>query len=192
MQALSIRNLRKTYANGNEALKGINFSVEQGDFYALLGPNGAGKTTAIGIITSLVNKTAGEVEIFGHNIDTELEAAKTCIGLVPQEVNMTADVATWKSANGLSEDERRERVAKVRLYLRDRTARRFAYADQLPQYEAHERAYNKLARTFSAQVETLRKHRNGGKQTVTVQHVNVEDGGKAIVGHVEAGGRGQP
>ena len=88
MQALSIRNLRKTYANGNEALKGINFSVEEGDFYALLGPNGAGKTTAIGIISSLVNKTAGEVEIFGHSIDAELEAAKTCIGLVPQEINL--------------------------------------------------------------------------------------------------------
>ena len=88
MQALSIRNLTKTYANGNEALKGINFSVEAGDFYALLGPNGAGKTTAIGIITSLVNKSAGEVEIFGHSIDTSLEAAKTCIGLVPQEINL--------------------------------------------------------------------------------------------------------
>jgi ABC-2 type transport system ATP-binding protein len=88
MKALSIRNLKKTYANGNEALKGINFSVEEGDFYALLGPNGAGKTTAIGIISSLVNKTAGEVEIYGHNLDTELEAAKTCIGLVPQEVNL--------------------------------------------------------------------------------------------------------
>ena len=88
MKALSIKNLTKTYANGTQALKGIDFSVEAGDFYALLGPNGAGKTTAIGIITSLVNKTAGEVEIFGHNIDTELEAAKTCIGLVPQEVNM--------------------------------------------------------------------------------------------------------
>ena len=88
MKALSITNLTKTYANGTQALKGIDFSVEAGDFYALLGPNGAGKTTAIGIITSLVNKTAGEVEIFGHNIDTELEAAKTCIGLVPQEVNM--------------------------------------------------------------------------------------------------------
>jgi ABC-2 type transport system ATP-binding protein len=88
MQALSIRNLTKTYANGNQALKGINFSVEAGDFYALLGPNGAGKTTAIGIISSLVNKSGGEVEIFGHNIDTELEAAKTCIGLVPQEVNL--------------------------------------------------------------------------------------------------------
>jgi ABC-2 type transport system ATP-binding protein len=88
MKALSIKNLTKTYANGTEALKGIDFSVEAGDFYALLGPNGAGKTTAIGIITSLVNKTEGEVEIFGHNIDTELEAAKQCIGLVPQEINM--------------------------------------------------------------------------------------------------------
>ncbi len=88
MKALSIKNLKKTYANGNEALKGINFSVEQGDFYALLGPNGAGKTTAIGIISSLVNKSGGEVEIFGHSIDRELEAAKTCIGLVPQEVNL--------------------------------------------------------------------------------------------------------
>jgi ABC-2 type transport system ATP-binding protein len=88
MNALSIRNLRKTYANGKEALKGINFNVAVGDFYALLGPNGAGKTTAIGIISSLVNKTAGEVEVFGHNIDRELEAAKQCIGLVPQELNI--------------------------------------------------------------------------------------------------------
>ncbi len=88
MKALSIKNLTKTYANGNQALKGINFSVEAGDFYALLGPNGAGKTTAIGIISSLVNKTGGDVEIFGHNIDTDLEAAKICIGLVPQELNI--------------------------------------------------------------------------------------------------------
>lgn len=88
MNALSIKNLRKTYANGKEALKGINFNVAVGDFYALLGPNGAGKTTAIGIISSLVNKTAGEVEIFGHSIDRELEAAKRCIGLVPQELNI--------------------------------------------------------------------------------------------------------
>jgi ABC-2 type transport system ATP-binding protein len=88
MHALSIKNLRKTYADGNEALKGINFSVDVGDFYALLGPNGAGKTTAIGIIASLVNKTAGEVEIFGHSIDREIEAAKECIGLVPQEITL--------------------------------------------------------------------------------------------------------
>ena len=88
MRALSIQNLTKTYGNGMEALKGIDFNVEPGDFYALLGPNGAGKTTAIGIITSLVNKTAGKVEIFGHDIDKEVEAAKACIGLVPQELNM--------------------------------------------------------------------------------------------------------
>lgn len=88
MQALSIKKLTKTYANGNQALKGIDFDVEEGDFYALLGPNGAGKTTAIGIICSLVNKTSGEVEIFGHSIDRQLEAAKSCIGLVPQEINL--------------------------------------------------------------------------------------------------------
>lgn len=88
MYALSIRNLTKTYANGNQALKGIDFNVAAGDFYALLGPNGAGKTTAIGIICSLVSKTGGAVEIYGHDIDSELEAAKSCIGLVPQEVNL--------------------------------------------------------------------------------------------------------
>ena len=88
MNALTIRNLRKTYANGNVALKGIDLNVGEGDFYALLGPNGAGKTTAIGIVTSLVNKSAGDVEIFGHSIDRELEAAKQCIGLVPQEINL--------------------------------------------------------------------------------------------------------
>lgn len=88
MQALSIRNLSKTYSNGNQALKEIDFDVEAGDFYALLGPNGAGKTTAIGIICSLVSKTSGEVEIFGHDIDRELAAAKACLGLVPQEINL--------------------------------------------------------------------------------------------------------
>jgi ABC-2 type transport system ATP-binding protein len=88
MTALSIKNLQKTYANGNRALKGIDLTVETGDFYALLGPNGAGKTTAIGIVTSLVNKSAGEVEIFGHSIDGDLAAAKSCIGLVPQEINL--------------------------------------------------------------------------------------------------------
>ncbi|WP_405224739.1 ABC transporter ATP-binding protein [Lentisalinibacter sediminis] len=88
MRALSIRDLRKVYPNGVEALKGINFEVEEGDFYALLGPNGAGKTTAIGIITSLVNKTSGDVRIYGHSIDDELEQAKACLGLVPQEINL--------------------------------------------------------------------------------------------------------
>jgi ABC-2 type transport system ATP-binding protein len=87
MKAVSLRNLSKTYKNGVHALKGIDLDVEEGDFFALLGPNGAGKTTAIGILTSLVNKTSGSVEVFGHNLDTELAAAKACIGLVPQEVN---------------------------------------------------------------------------------------------------------
>ncbi|MEO1202533.1 MAG: ATP-binding cassette domain-containing protein, partial [Pseudomonadota bacterium] len=88
MNALSLTGVTKTYDNGNQALKGIDLTVEAGDFFALLGPNGAGKTTAIGIVSSLVNKTGGTVEVFGHSIDTELEAAKSCIGLVPQEVNL--------------------------------------------------------------------------------------------------------
>ncbi|MDH3768759.1 MAG: ATP-binding cassette domain-containing protein, partial [Gammaproteobacteria bacterium] len=87
MNALSLHGLSKVYDNGVEALKGIDLQVEQGDFFALLGPNGAGKTTAIGIVTSLINKTAGSVEIFGHDLDRETEKAKSCIGLVPQEVN---------------------------------------------------------------------------------------------------------
>src|SRR5262245_9870825 len=87
MNALSVRGLVKTYKNGVQALKGIDLDVEQGDFFALLGPNGAGKTTLIGIATSLVNKTAGSLAIFGHDIDRELEAAKACVGVVPQEIN---------------------------------------------------------------------------------------------------------
>ncbi len=87
MQALSLRHLTKVYKNGIMALKGIDLDVAEGDFFALLGPNGAGKTTAIGIVTSLVNKTSGVVEVFGHDIDRELEAAKSCIGIVPQEMN---------------------------------------------------------------------------------------------------------
>jgi ABC-2 type transport system ATP-binding protein len=87
MQALSLRNLTKTYRNGVQALKGIDLDVEEGEFFALLGPNGAGKTTAIGIVTSLVNKSGGTVEVFGHDIDRELGHAKACIGLVPQEIN---------------------------------------------------------------------------------------------------------
>ena len=85
--ALEISQLQKTYKGGFKALKGIDLTVEQGDFFALLGPNGAGKSTTIGIITSLVNKTAGSVKVFGHNIETELEIAKSYLGLVPQEFN---------------------------------------------------------------------------------------------------------
>ncbi|HET6726096.1 MAG TPA: ABC transporter ATP-binding protein [Gammaproteobacteria bacterium] len=87
MKALSIRNLTKTYHGTVHALKGIDLDVEEGEFFALLGPNGAGKTTAIGVIASLVNKTAGHVEVFGHDIDHEFPLAKSCLGLVPQEIN---------------------------------------------------------------------------------------------------------
>jgi ABC-2 type transport system ATP-binding protein len=87
MHALVLRQLSKVYKNGIRALKAIDLAVDEGDFFALLGPNGAGKTTAIGITTSLVNKTSGTVEVFGHDMDRELEAAKSCIGLVPQEIN---------------------------------------------------------------------------------------------------------
>jgi ABC-2 type transport system ATP-binding protein len=87
MHALVLRQLTKTYKNGIKALKGVDLAVDEGDFFALLGPNGAGKTTAIGITTSLVNKTSGTVEVFGHDMDKELELAKSCIGLVPQEMN---------------------------------------------------------------------------------------------------------
>jgi len=85
--ALEIHDLYKTYKNGVQALRGINLEVKQGDFFALLGPNGAGKSTAIGIISSLVNKTSGMVKIFGHDLEHELEMAKSFIGLVPQEFN---------------------------------------------------------------------------------------------------------
>ncbi|MCU7851376.1 MAG: ABC transporter ATP-binding protein [Candidatus Thiodiazotropha sp. (ex Monitilora ramsayi)] len=87
MTALSIDNLRKTYRNGFEALKGINLTVEAGDFYALLGPNGAGKSTVISVIASLITKSAGRVSIYGHDLDSERETAKRLIGLVPQEFN---------------------------------------------------------------------------------------------------------
>ncbi|WP_153446026.1 ABC transporter ATP-binding protein [Vibrio algicola] len=87
MFALEIKNLRKVYAGGVEALKGVSLNVEQGDFYALLGPNGAGKSTTIGVISSLVNKTSGSVKVFGHDIDTDLVKAKLELGLVPQEFN---------------------------------------------------------------------------------------------------------
>jgi ABC-2 type transport system ATP-binding protein len=87
MNALSIQNLRKTYQNGFEALKSIDLDVKQGDFFALLGANGAGKSTAIGIISSLVNATSGSVKIFGYDLKTQRDLAKSCLGLVPQEIN---------------------------------------------------------------------------------------------------------
>ncbi len=85
--ALDIRDLHKTYRNDFIALRGIDLTVREGDFFALLGPNGAGKSTAIGIVCSLVNKSGGSVTVFGHDLDRELPQAKACIGLVPQEFN---------------------------------------------------------------------------------------------------------
>lgn len=87
--AISIRGLQKTYRNNFQALKGVDLEVREGDFFALLGPNGAGKSTTIGILSSLVNKSAGKVSVFGHDLDTELMAAKRCIGVVPQEFNFS-------------------------------------------------------------------------------------------------------
>lgn len=85
--ALDIQQLKKTYKSGTVALSGIDLQVQQGDFFALLGPNGAGKSTCIGIISSLVNKTSGSVKVFGFDLDSQLEDAKSQLGLVPQEFN---------------------------------------------------------------------------------------------------------
>ena len=121
MNALSVRGLTKTYKNGVQALKGIDLEVEQGDFFALLGPNGAGKTTLIGIVTSLVTKSAGEAVVFGHDIDRELEAAKACIGVVPQELNFnmfeTAETIVVNQA-GFYGIPRAEARLRAERYLR--------------------------------------------------------------------------
>ena len=85
--ALSIRDLRKTYDTGVTALKGVSLDVQPGDFFALLGPNGAGKSTLIGIVSSLVNKTSGDVRIFDVDLSADRDAAMRLIGLVPQEIN---------------------------------------------------------------------------------------------------------
>ena len=87
--ALSIRQLTKTYANGFQALKGIDLDIAEGDFFALLGPNGAGKSTTIGILSTLVNKSSGSVSVFGHDLDRQPSALKRCLGVVPQEFNFS-------------------------------------------------------------------------------------------------------
>lgn len=128
MSALSIKNLVKVYGNGVRALKGVDLDVVDGGFFALLGPNGAGKTTIIGIITSLVTKTSGEVRVFGHDIDTNLNAAKACIGVVPQEINLnTFDrvlniVINQAGFYGMSAHEARPHAQQIleRLQLWDR------------------------------------------------------------------------
>ena len=89
MKALEISKLEKVYANGKTALKGIDLDIDEGDFFALLGPNGAGKSTTIGIISTLVNKTRGRVSIFNHDLDTDINGLKKCLGIVPQEINFS-------------------------------------------------------------------------------------------------------
>lgn len=114
--AITIRGLRKTYPNGMQALRGLDLDVEQGDFFALLGPNGAGKSTTIGILSSLVTKSEGQVSIFGHDLDTDLMAAKRCIGVVPQEFNFSQfekclDIlVTQAGFYGIPASEARERA----------------------------------------------------------------------------------
>jgi ABC-2 type transport system ATP-binding protein len=95
-KALEVSNLNKTYANGFSALKNINLTIDAGDFFALLGPNGAGKTSLIGIITTLVAKTAGTVKLFGHDITTDTFEAKKTIGVVPQEINLPSFETCWQ------------------------------------------------------------------------------------------------
>ena len=89
MKALEINNLTKIYKNDVKALDNINLNVSQGDFFALLGPNGAGKSSTISIICDLSMKTSGSVKVFGHDIDEHSNAAKSCIGVVPQEINFS-------------------------------------------------------------------------------------------------------
>jgi ABC-2 type transport system ATP-binding protein len=121
MLALSTRALTKIYKNGVHALRSIDLDVEEGDFFALLGPNGAGKTTLIGIVTSLVNKSSGTASVFGFDIDRELERAKSCIGVVPQELNFNqfetpmTIVVNQAGFYGIARNEARRRAER---YLR--------------------------------------------------------------------------
>ncbi|MBF7051841.1 ABC transporter ATP-binding protein [Halomonas sp. KAO] len=120
--ALSIRGLTKVYGNGFQALKGIDLDVAQGDFYALLGPNGAGKSTTLGVVCSLVQKTAGKVSIFGIDIDTDFARAKYHLGVVPQEFNFSQfekviDIVLAQAGYyGMS---RREALPRAEELLRD-------------------------------------------------------------------------
>ncbi len=118
--ALHIENLTKIYPNGFQALNGISFNVEQGDFFALLGPNGAGKSTTISIITTLLAKTSGKITIFGNNLDTDIEKIKEMIGVVPQEFNFNF----WETTENVLYDQagyygisRKKAIKNVESYL---------------------------------------------------------------------------
>ncbi|WP_158781778.1 ABC transporter ATP-binding protein [Pantoea sp. BAV 3049] len=119
--ALELSNLTKTYAGGVQALKGIDLTVEAGDFYALLGPNGAGKSTTIGIISSLVNKTSGKVRVFGYDLQQDVVNAKRQLGLVPQEFNFNQFETVQQivvDQAGYYGVEKKDAIVRAEKYLR--------------------------------------------------------------------------
>ena len=121
MPGLAISQLTKIYRGGFQALKAVDLTVEEGDFFALLGPNGAGKSTLIGIVASLVNKTSGKVEVFGHDLDRDPEAVKGCLGLVPQEFNFNLFLPVVEvvlNQAGYYGVPRREARVRAERYLR--------------------------------------------------------------------------
>ena len=117
--ALELKQLKKTYPGGVQALRGIDLQVEAGDFYALLGPNGAGKSTTIGIISSLVNKTSGQVNVFGYDLEKDVVNAKRQLGLVPQEFNFNPFETVQQivvNQAGYYGVERKEAIARSEKY----------------------------------------------------------------------------
>jgi len=121
MNAIELKNIKKVYKGGVEALKGLSLSVQEGDFYALLGPNGAGKSTTIGILASLVNKTSGEATVFGYDLSSQLEQAKQQIGLVPQEFNFNQfepPIQILVNQAGYYGIKRKEALVRAEKYLK--------------------------------------------------------------------------
>ncbi|STT01418.1 multidrug ABC transporter [Klebsiella pneumoniae] len=119
--ALELKQLKKTYPGGVQALRGIDLQVEAGDFYALLGPNGAGKSTTIGIISSLVNKTSGQVNVFGYDLEKDVVNAKRQLGLVPQEFNFNPFETVQQivvNQAGYYGVERKEALSRSEKYLK--------------------------------------------------------------------------
>ena len=136
MNALNIKNLQKTYKNGVYALKGVDLTVKEGDFFALLGPNGAGKSTVIGIVCSLVTKSSGQVEVFGESLDTNSADVRMHIGLVPQEFNFNIFEPVGEiliNQAGYYGIDRKEATQRAEVYLKqlDLWEKRFDMAKEL-------------------------------------------------------------
>ena len=136
MNALYIKNLQKTYKNGVNALKGVDLTVKEGDFFALLGPNGAGKSTAIGIVCSLVTKSSGQVEVFGKSLDKDSADVRMHIGLVPQEFNFNIFEPVGEiliNQAGYYGIDRKEATERAEVYLKqlDLWEKRFDMAKEL-------------------------------------------------------------